>query len=125
MPDPHIALSHTPDGPVELWASVERRYADGTISFLVLNGCWDGRLLDDMLEITSTGWSAPTGKIFEAHLVWSGKAPFASHRYNEAIDWIETQRKQWAEDRAMTLAEWASREGYDLDYLMSEPETTV
>ena len=85
-----IAIAY-PDRPTEvnLWCTVEKVLPDGSITFYVINGAWNG-----ILYTNGTFKVNMTGTIFPGIKVWEGRAPFSDMQYNEAIQWINKQLKE-------------------------------
>jgi len=95
-----IAIAARGSQKVELWCDGVKRRPNGTVSFYVINGAWNGALTKDgQLRINVP--ASHDGR-FKARtreepgpydIVWEGKAPFSDVEYNEAIQWIEGQIK--------------------------------
>lgn len=84
-----IAIAY-PDTPndVQLWCTVEKLHADGSIDFHVINGHWEGTLFPN-----NTMKVKETGKIWPAIKVWEGRVRGDKH-YNDAILWINKQLRK-------------------------------
>lgn len=72
---------------VNLWCRLEDEYPNGRLKFWVINGAWQGSILNGKMTIEGAG------EISDAEIVWKGDAPFREAEYNEAIKWIEDQIK--------------------------------
>lgn len=114
---PQIALSR--DGRVDLWCHVEKHLPEGGVQFYVINGAWIGKFDGATACVIDDGtWGAKQAAKaggWPAELVWQGKAPFGEGSYNEAIRWIEEQRRD-----AVPMEVWLAEQGYDPSWVFGE-----